>query len=140
RLRMLKRMASPTTDPSAGDLVQKLDTEAHKAGFEPIGALNRGVSADEFFKGNTKFQDLETQLAGKNKPDNVPEVFDLIQQSDRYTPTRSVIQVLVEQFQNIIERRRQVLRNNRAPEATGEPPPAKGASQSSDGRENRFLL
>jgi hypothetical protein len=92
--------------PSAYDLINLLNRHACQAGFEPVGANVRGVTADDFFKGNPAFQALEEQLAAKIVPENVSEVLALIKEANHYKPTRRIVGLIESIYRKLLEAKR----------------------------------
>jgi hypothetical protein len=105
KLNSLRQKAGSGPNPSTGDLLNLLDAETRKAGFEPVGALYTGVTSDLFFGSNPKFKELEKKLAEQIGPDNVTETFDLLRRTDSYIPTRTVINAFYAGFQKLFSRR-----------------------------------
>jgi hypothetical protein len=101
-LNELRNLAFQAVGPSAYDLVNMLNREALRAGFEPVSAYTQGVSTDSFFAGNPEFQALEEQLAGKIGPDNVSEVFELLKESHCYKPSQRVLGVIERTYKRLI--------------------------------------
>jgi hypothetical protein len=80
-----------------------LNKQALQAGFEPVGANVRGITADEFFKSNQAFQELESQLAAKIVPENVSEVLALIKDTCHYKPTRRIVSLIEGIYRRLLE-------------------------------------
>jgi hypothetical protein len=102
RLNELRSLANQAVGPSAYDLVIMLNREALKAGFEPVGAYNQGITTDAFFQTNIEFQTMEDQLARKIGPENVSEVFELIKEADHYKPSGKVLGVIEHTYLRLI--------------------------------------
>jgi hypothetical protein len=92
-----------TVGPSAYDLINMLNKQACQAGFEPVGANVRGVTADDFFKGNPAFHALEEQLAAKIVPENVTEVLALIKDTNHYKPTRRIVSLIEGIYRKLLD-------------------------------------
>ena len=97
--------------PTASDLLWRLDAETQQAGFQPWGAASQGLSADEFFRGNTRFNSLEQQLAQRITPYNAADVFDMLKFTGQYTPTRTVMHPIEQSFQHLLIRQTGALPN-----------------------------
>jgi hypothetical protein len=102
-LNELREQVCATVGPSAYDLVNMLNKQALQAGFEPVGANVRGITADEFFKSNQAFQELESQLAAKIVPENVSEVLALIKDTCHYKPTRRIVSLIEGIYRRLLE-------------------------------------
>ncbi|HEY9687560.1 MAG TPA: hypothetical protein V6C52_11335 [Coleofasciculaceae cyanobacterium] len=124
QLNTLRKMADSGPNASTGDLLRQLDSEARKSGFEPVGALYTGVTADLFFGNNSRVMELEGKLAEQIGPHNVTEVFDLLKHMDTYIPTRTVINAFYAGFQKLFSRQA-------ATQEKSGPDPAELASQPS---------
>lgn len=101
-LNQLRNLASEAVGPSAYDLVNMLNREALRAGFEPVGAYHQGITTDSFFQANPAFQAMESELASKIGPENVSEVFELIKETDSYKPTSKVLSVIERTYLRLI--------------------------------------
>jgi len=101
-LNELRNLALQAVGPSAYDLVNMLNREALKSGFEPISAYTQGITTDTFFEGNPEFQAMEAQLARKIGPENVSEVFELLKDSHCYKPTKLVLSAIERTYQRLI--------------------------------------
>lgn len=106
-LNELREQVCATVGPSAYDLVNLLNKQALQAGFEPVGANIRGVTADEFFKDNPAFEELESQLATKIVPENVSEVLALIKDTCHYKPTRRIVSLIESIYRKLLEQQAQ---------------------------------
>ena len=106
RLNELRIEVSNAVGPSACDLIKRLNLEAIKAGFEPVGANCRGVTADDFFKANPVFTQLEDHLLQKLVPENVSEVFELIKDASYYKPTRRIVNAIEGIYLKLLEQRK----------------------------------
>lgn len=106
RLNDLRSEVSNTVGPSACDLIKQLNQEAIKAGFEPVGANCRGITADDFFKANSEFTHLEDHLLRKIVPENVSEVFELIKDASYYKPTRRIVNAIEGIYLKLLEQKK----------------------------------
>jgi hypothetical protein len=85
--------------PAAADIIRQLEIDMRKAGFEPVGAIERWGSIDGFLDLHPELRRQEEQLAEKIRPENVTEVLDLLQRTEHYKPSSRIMNAMSECLQ-----------------------------------------